>query len=185
MAAPPVGSNYLEGANPFRLATPSPWWLQLLYDYDPYLVVIPGIRHPVYRLCRRTALARQLGRQASIVHTHPDTVQMIQHALVPITTLVPWAIRSDKVIRDLMARDRTRLDPGETADDRLQAHDQAAEARQRQGQQDRFDAIGGDAFRSLQYRLGARTSLATPRVASRPPLPLHSPASSSGIVLTD
>lgn len=155
-------TNWLEGRNPFKLAAPSPWWLQLLLDYDPQLVVMPSTREHAYRLCRRVPRARRLGLNHLYHHGHPDTVQMIQHGLVPVSTLTTWSVSSDKIIRDLMARDTWRHGGAAKVSAQLESQEEQATLAQRARTQQGLLEAGGDAFRSLQYRTGTRVSLAQP-----------------------
>lgn len=152
-------NNYIEGRNPYKLAQPSPWWLQLLYDYDSLLVVMPSVKDCTYRLCRRVPRNRRLGNLVKYLHTHPDTVQMITFGLVPVSTLTTWAIQSDKIIRDLMARDTTRVGGGDGALKVIEANEQRAVERKEKTALTDLDARSGEAFRSMQFRNGSAISM--------------------------
>lgn len=152
-------NNYIEGRNPYKLARPSAWWLQLLHDYDALLVVMPSVKDHAYRLCRRVPRNRQLGQLVSHLHTHPDTVQMIVNGLVPVSTLTTWAIRSDKIIRDLMARDTHRAGGADKAVQMMEAAEQRkVEARDKR-EADQLDRLSSEAFRSTQFRNGSAVAL--------------------------
>lgn len=163
--------NWYADVNRFGLPAPGEWWLKLLSEYDDQLVVIPSRVDLVYRLTRRVRREARLGLNAMIVHEHPDTVMMIQYGVVPVTSLVRWSIQSDKVIRDLMARDTWRVfgkpvldahDAQKATDmviDRLDAADAAVKAEDDRRGDDMIDAAGSDAFRSLQHRKGERVSM--------------------------
>jgi hypothetical protein len=187
--------NYIEGRNPYSLARPSAWWLQLLHDYDPLLVVMPSVKDCVYRLCRRVPRNQRLGNLVKHLHTHPDTVQMINHGLVPVSTLTTWAIQSDKIIRDLMARDTHRAGGADKTVELLEQADlRRARALDRQQAAD-LDARSGEAFRSMQFRNGSAVALSgvgrsATRVDSLDHNPVISPRSGSSrrptqISLTD
>lgn len=151
--------NWIEGRNPFKLAEPSAWWLQLLFDYDPLLVVMPSVKDCAYRLCRRVPRHARLGNLVKYLHTHPDTVQMIQHGLVPVSTLTSWAIRSDKIIRDLMARDVSAAGGGEAALKVIEASEARALERKNRAYHDDLNAVNGEAYRSLKFRKGEAVSM--------------------------
>jgi hypothetical protein len=161
-------SNWYPDQNRFALTAPSPWWLHLLREYDDQLVVLPSRVELLYRLTRRVRPQARLGLQAMIVHEHPDTVMMIQYGVIPVSSLTTWAIQSDKVIRDLMARDTWRVlgkpvldaqDAQRAADltiARLDAQEAATRQADERRAQDMVDAAGSDAFHSLQHRKGER-----------------------------
>lgn len=164
-------ANWYPDLNRFSLPAPSAWWLQLLRDYDDQLVVLPSRMELVYRLTRRVRAEARLGLKAMIVHEHPDTVMMIQYGVVPVAALTQWSVQSDKIIRDLMARDTWRVfgkpildahDAQRAADMVTARLDAGERARQREDDRrasDMVDAAGSDAFRSLQQRKGERIVL--------------------------
>lgn len=174
MPLAPEESCWVEGRNPYGLAKPSPWWLKLLYTYDPKLVVMPSVKDYGYRLCRRDRGpgAQGLGPLA-VLHGHPDTKQMAAHGLIPVATLTTWAIKSDKVIRDLMARDVWNA-AGPSGDPNLVVnqieYNEELETRRKQREADATgDAIHGEAFRSMQFQNGSAISMAgkNPQHSSR------------------
>jgi hypothetical protein len=158
---PQVDRAWIEGRNPYSLARPSDWWLQLLTDYDAELVIMPSVKDCTYRLCRRvrTHLRPGLGKLATL-HEHPDTTQMATFGLVPVTTVFPWATKSDKILRDLAARDTwTRTDargnPNRVSDD-LEYRETLVERRKERTYQSNLDHANSQAFTALQHRLGSR-----------------------------
>jgi hypothetical protein len=164
-----VGADraWVEGRNPYKLAKPSAWWLKLLHDYDTELVVMPSVKDCGYRLCRRVQshVRQGLGPLATL-HGHPDTVQMATYGLIPITTLTTWAIQSDKILRDLMARDTLRWGAKNGSADYvvsdLEYREELAERKKAQKEAEDADAVHGEAFRSMQFRNGSAISLAKP-----------------------
>jgi hypothetical protein len=195
-----MATNWIEGRNPYKLSQPSPWWLQLLFDYDPLLVVMPSVKDCAYRLCRRVPRHGQLGRLVTHLHTHPDTVQMINHGLVPVSTLTTWATRSDKIIRDLMACDTSRVGGAEKASDMLEARERRAADRQDRQLATDLDHVSGEAFRSLQFRNGSAIAVTRParpsaahksvdkrdhRSVSSPAITVPARPSFAPIILTD
>jgi hypothetical protein len=151
--------TWIEQLNPFNLARPGEWWLKLLHDYDDQLRVFWSQKEPAFRLARVVRREARLGLSAMTVHQHPDTVIMIQHGCVPVSTLVPWAVQSDKVIRDLMARDLWRNGGADKTVDQLEAQEAEEEARQDRNRLHNLDHLNGDAFRSLKQRKGERLVL--------------------------
>jgi hypothetical protein len=154
--------NFVEGPNPFRLPSPSPQWLQLLSDYDDQLLIIPSQREYAYRLYRRVRPEARLGLNKTVVHTHPDTVLMIQHGAVPVTTLTHWSVQGDvgKVIRDLMARDSWMLGGAKVIVDEMEYQEEMKEKRRKRAQSENGTYVGREAFRGLQSRTGAKVSIA-------------------------
>lgn len=188
--------NWIEDVNRFSLRTPSPWWLQLLRDYDPNLVVIPSRTHACYRLCRR--LERGKGFNPNFPHEHPDTKMMIHYGLLPIRTIVPWAVQSDKIIRDLMACDMDRQGGADVVCDRLEAQELDAERKADQYVDAESRAVNRDAYRSLTTLQGSRVSLGDANRGRGPLRSKHavptprtpasasaSPGHSGGIILAD
>lgn len=150
---------WIPDENRFSLPAPSPWWLSLLASYDPQLRVIPSRKECAYRLARVVSRDARLGLNAMIVHQHPDTVMMIQHGLVPVSTLAPWAIRSDKVIRDLMARDLWRAGGADRVLKNMEDGERRAKlARDAKDTAD-LDYRSGEAFRSLKMRKGETVAM--------------------------
>lgn len=164
-------ANWYPDQNRFNLAAPSPWWLQLLRDYDAQLVVLPSRVEALYRLTRRVRAEARLGLKAMIVHEHPDTVMMIQYGVVPVASLTHWAIQSDKIIRDLMARDTWRVlgkpivdahDAARAAElvtQRMDARESQVTVTEQKDADTLLDDVSSDAFKSLQQRKGERIVL--------------------------
>jgi hypothetical protein len=92
---------------------------------------------------------------------------MATYGLIPVTTLLTWAVRSDphRVIRDLMARDTLRHRRGEntnTVVTDLEYREELAQRKQARQAASDLDAINGEAFRSMQFRNGSAVSHARP-----------------------
>lgn len=163
--------NWYPDENRFSLPAPGEWWLKLLAEYDDQLVVLPSRVDLVYRLTRRVRHEARMGLRAMIVHEHPDTVMMINYGVVPVAAMTRWSIQSDKIIRDLMARDTWRVfgkpvldaHDAQKATDmviaRLDAQERAVNDEDDRRGADMLDAAGSDAFRSLQHRKGERVSM--------------------------
>lgn len=155
---------WINEVNPFNLPEPPGWWQQTVFDYDKMLRILPSQKDRVYRLGRIVRREARLGLSAMReVHRHPDTTMMIRHGLVPISTVLPWAIHSTKILRDLKARDLWREFKDERGLDRYLAEVDEAEARAAQSQQarldDQMDQRNADAFRYVQALKGERVGL--------------------------
>lgn len=144
---------WLVDANPLHLDEPPRWWQTLVYDYDKMLRVMPSQREHAYRLCRLVRVEARLGLSQMVVHDHPDTRACIKFGVVPIATLPLWAVRSDKVIHDLQARDTWRHfggDPHKITDaiERQEADAQAAIDREADAA---LDERSTNAYRAIRY----------------------------------
>lgn len=179
-------TNWIPDVNKFNLREPSDWWLRLLWAYDPNLVVIPSRMQPCYRLCRR--LERGKGFNPNFPHEHPDTKMMIHYGLLPIRSIVPWAVQSDKIIRDLMACDLDLHGGAEKVCDRLEAQELDDERKADEYIDAESGVVGRQAYASLKYRTGQRVSLAHQhrgREGSRSHTSRAASAGTGGIILAD
>jgi hypothetical protein len=153
-------SNWIEGRNPFKLPEPSAWWLQLLRDYDPQLVLIPSVKDCTYRLTQRVRPEAKRGLdQMKILDTHPDTAQLCRYGLVPVATVHTWAVKSDKIIRDLMARDYRRHGGGAKVLATTEYEEQRAEQKLDAQQSETLGHVNADAYRSLKFQKGESVSM--------------------------
>lgn len=151
--------NYLWGhENPWQLAGPPTWWLQLLYAADPELVVFPSKTEGVYRVARRVPQNTQPIMTA--VRGVPDTATYVTHRLIPITSLVPFTAWSPIVINDLMARNIERAGGWQAAARALDDFDDRKEAQARQATIDQAGSIAYDSWWSAQFRTGGAVSMA-------------------------
>jgi hypothetical protein len=144
---------WLVDANPLGLEEPPLWWQTLVFDYDKMLRVLPSQREHVYRLCRLVRQEVRLGLQAMVVHDHPDTRACIKFGVVPVAALHPWAIRSNKIIRDLAARDTWRQfggDPNKLVD-AIEQQEADDAAKQQQADDEHQDDVLRNAYRAIRY----------------------------------
>lgn len=144
---------WLVDLNPLGLEEPPTWWQQLVFDYDKMLRVMPSQREHVYRLCRLVRQEARLGLSQMVVHDHPDTRAMIKFGVVPIASLAPWAIRSNKIIRDLHARDTWRHHGGDVSKivDDLEAAEAKTVATEDAEKHAELDEINSSVYRSIRY----------------------------------
>jgi hypothetical protein len=142
---------WLKTPNPLGLAEPPTWWQKLVFDYDKMLRIFPSQIEHAYRLCRRVRREARLGLSTMVIHKHPDTVLMIQHGVVPVSTVLPWAITSTKILRDLRARDTWAQGGAEKVVKQIeqQEHD-AARTRQRAADAEQGEMLT-NMFRAVKY----------------------------------
>ena len=156
------GSAWLcgPGENPFNLPMPPPWWLTMLVSYDADLAIMPSKKECAYRLVQKAVSAKPMGLIANLAFAHPDTVAMIKYGVVPVATVPPWAVRSDKIIRDLMKRDVRRTAKNADAyEQQVLAHERAQEEKSERDLADDLQVVSGDALRSLRFRTGQAVSM--------------------------
>jgi hypothetical protein len=159
-----MASIWINETNPYHLPEPPAWWQNIVYDYDKMLRLLPSQKDRVYRLGRLVRREARLGLSAmQEVHKHPDTVMMIRHGLVPISTVLPWAIHSSKILRDLRARDLWREFGDERGLDRYLAQLDETEAQAKAREQAALDAEmdqrNADAFKYVQALKGERVGM--------------------------
>jgi hypothetical protein len=142
---------WLKTPNPLKLEAPPLWWQQLVFDYDKMLRIMPSQIENMYRLCRLVRREARLGLQAMVIHEHPDTVQMIKHGTVPVAAVFPWAIRSNKIIRDLQARDTWLQGGAEKVVEKIEKQEREAEAQQQHLADAEQDALLTNAFRAVKF----------------------------------
>lgn len=162
---PWIGLNYIPDNE--NVATPPPYVLRQLWDFDSMLVMMPSRYVPfAYVLARRKQFSKGLTDKAlEETITQPDTRLCLQHGLVPVTLIYKigqnWNF--DKVIADLRARDTWSFKADlqkslDAAADQLDANDAENEARIKKQIRDDMWNRSGDAWRSYQARTGQRTA---------------------------
>jgi hypothetical protein len=77
-------SNWLCPRNPWNLPAPPAWVLAKLAEYDRELVIVPGIKEPVYRLMRRSGRAKLL----KALTNDSELAQAITLGLMPVTSIL-------------------------------------------------------------------------------------------------
>lgn len=155
---------WIADTNKFNLPAPPAWWQKIVFDYDKMLRLLPSRKDRLYRLGRVARRDAQLGLQSMTFHTHPDTQMMIQHGLVPISSVMPWAITSTKILRDLKARDlwangaKDERGLERLLDDIDESENVAAVQAERQAAQE-LDHRNADGYRYMKAMLGERISI--------------------------
>lgn len=180
---PWVGLTFVPD-NP-RMEIPPAWFLQRLHDFDPDLVMLPSRLRPfAYVLARRTRTSRGLTQKAmERTITQPDTKMCFQYGLVPVTLLYKhgpvWNV--DTVIASLKARDTWTQGGGNALADKLEAEEAQTKVDRDAALKDRFRALSREAWKSLQYRTGQRTTVPGP---SRSGAAIKSSSSSTATGIT-
>lgn len=153
---------WLSTPNPRELSPPPQWWQDLVYDYDKMLRVMPSQKDYAYRLCRVVRAEAQMGLQAMVVHKHPDTVEMIKHGVIPISTLSGrWkpAIVAELASRDIWAAHPDAQTAVDIVEQRLVDSAARVEARRDAEGADELDQRSADAYKFIQYTKGERVGL--------------------------
>src|SRR5690554_362810 len=83
----PESVVWIADENRWGLETPPDWWLRRIYDFDPYLRIVPSRFANQYLLARKRQLTAGLGEVAMVGNQHPDTLMCMQHGLLPIAPL--------------------------------------------------------------------------------------------------
>lgn len=102
-------TNYIPDQNKFKLAGPPQWWLQLLWDFDPSLVVIPSRQGFYYRLAQRRKLNLSEKMVQDALFQYSDTQMLASYGLVPVTTILATANWNPLMFQELEERAPWRL----------------------------------------------------------------------------
>lgn len=187
--------NWIPDTNRFKLPVPPQWFLQRLYDFDALLVLVPSrvkikSESPAYLLCRRRQHSAGIGDVAMLDNKHPDTNMCYAHNIVPIGPLrfkkggsTFTQAGCDSLLAELKGRDTWALSGGAHGDadavwQAVEAHEAAAEAKQRADLKDSFYHRARDAWRSMKARSGQRNKRASDYHGVAPTQP-------SRVILTD
>jgi len=144
-------TNYLADENPYNLPAPPGWFLRALYDRDSDLVILPSKLQPVYRLARRTRKSLGLVKAA---FRDGDTVRMVRHRLVPVTTIMPFVQWGPSVIQWLDDHDVWKAGGAAGAERRLMAQDEDRLRRVQVAQDDEAMARGTSGYLATKLRTG-------------------------------
>lgn len=145
---------------------PPTWFLARLHDYDPDLVLLPSRARPfAYVLARRARLSGGMTEKAiEKTITQPDTKMCFQYGLVPVCLLFKHgpAWNSDTILNTLKSRDTWAQGGGDKLADTLEAEEAKEKSDRDLALKDRFRALSREAWKSLQYRTGQRTTVPGP-----------------------
>lgn len=180
--------NFIADRNEFHLTRPPGWWLRSLAEFDDQLVLIPSRQRPVFWLARRMHLSRQLASKVTGVALTEDARMMLQYRIVSIVSIASptWNTSGLEALKAwLHGADTWKLDGpldeagikralangGTRFTRELEYRERLATDRQASQQRETIYHATGDAYRSLQVRLGRtiRNPGRTREGAQRPP----------------
>lgn len=188
-------TNWIADENRFLLPQPPEWFLTLMADMDPWLVIIPSRLQKHYILARRRQLTM---RVPLLTARHNDLLRrtrgsdgdmLADRQLLYVDKIVAkpgasirgtWSLG---ILDDLKDRDILKSGGGDKYADRLDAEDDAARQKRRDLRADEMDHRTNDGWRSYQARTGQRTRL-TETPAARKSSSGSTAGSGSGIVIT-
>jgi hypothetical protein len=167
--------NFIQGANPFKLAGPPTYWLAKLWDFDPSLVVIPSVQGFHYRICQR----RPLDEKAKLVNDvsrEGDSLMLAQYGLVPVTTLLATARWDNPLMwNDLAERAPWRQGGADAYIKKVEGAEAEKQLKINLENSERNTALAKDAWKMYQIRTGTRLGL----TGSNKVTPNERPASAS------
>lgn len=144
-------TNWVADQNPYNLLPPPDWFLRLLWTRDRDLVLMPGIKQPVYRLARR--VTKSLGMLTAVTKD-VETLRMIALNVVPVTSILPTIQCWPDLLVWLDDHDQWKVGGAEGADKRLQEQEDAQRASIQRAQDDEALMRGGSGYRAMKSRLG-------------------------------
>lgn len=169
--------NLIMDRDVFKLTPPPAWFLRRLYDFDPDLVVIPSRQQPIFWLARRWRLLLSFtGKKMDGVGPSGDVQMFITHKLVDVCTLAKlttdwtelnlgelltwlkdrdtWA--EEGAALDMAGIEKALSDGGSKVTKRVEYDEKIREQKKATAQRETIWHATGDAYRSLQARLGRR-----------------------------
>jgi hypothetical protein len=151
--------NYI--ADNTRMPVPSAYFLQRLYDFDSYLVILPSrVRAGAYVIGRRKQFSRGITEKAiDEQYSNPDTKMCVLNNCVPVcmmfATGATWD--PDYIIAKLKARDIWAHGGADKVADMLEAQEAAEAAALKKSIRDDLWNRSGDGWRTYQARTGQST----------------------------
>lgn len=155
--------NFLQTENPFHLAPPPAWWLQMLHDYDAELVVFPSRHRMAYILARRrhfsnamaemNTLDKNLLRQSAGL----DGDILANHNLIYVRHLIGDTVKRPAIFQWLRDNDTKAQGGAEAVASRLEDAEADIARQKRLVMIDDFEYRAQDAWRSYQARTGRRS----------------------------
>lgn len=151
--------NYI--ADNTRMPVPSQYFLQRIYDFDSYLVILPSrVRAGAYVIGRRKQFSKGITEKAiDAQYGNPDTTMCVMNGCVPVcmmfATGATWD--PDKIIAKLKARDIWELGGADKVADMLEAQEEAEKAALQKSIRDDLYNRSGAGWRTYQARTGQST----------------------------
>lgn len=148
--------NWIDQPNPFNLPAPPEWWLRVLAELHPRIVLFAGMSDMVYRVGERTAATRIL----TIAKPDSEAGRMLKHGCIPLVSLVPTIEWNQDFLEWLDRHDAWALKgkqegSGAAAADRLDEIDRLRQAQLDRQQADESDQRGSSAYFALAARMGS------------------------------
>lgn len=177
-AAAAETANWIPDINRYGLPKPPAWFLKILWDQDPGLVVIPSRQGQKYILARRRDRSKLIANIARTqinerVHkrvNYSDSDMLEGRSFVKVDSIrsitgnvfnASWMTSCPAMIKELRDRDMWAAGGAEKYIEKIEAEEKAKADRQRKTLLDDLDHRAGDAWRSYQARTGQRNQRAT------------------------
>lgn len=145
-------TNWMAPQNPWNLEAPPDWVLRKMREYDDQLVILPGLREPVYRLMRRSAASKRLSAPSG----DSEIGQAIKLGLVPVTSILNkpnW----HELFLWLREHDLWAVGGADKAEALIAEHEAKAKIDTARQEQDDLEQIGSSAWFAKQLRAGEAT----------------------------
>lgn len=159
-------NNYIPDVNKFKLSGPPQWWLQLLWDFDPSLVVVPSRQGFYYRLAQRRKLSLSEKFAQDMMFQQSDTQMLATYGLVPVTTILATAQWSDLMLKELEGRAPWRQGGAEKVIKKLEDYEFEQHKQKLKQNDARMTDYAKFGWRVYQGKTGQRT-----RVSATKPTP--------------
>lgn len=156
--------NWIPDTNRFQVPAPPQWFLQMLWDQDAALVILPSRVKKQYILARRREFSL---RAPVIVAAHNDLMRQVRGSdgdmlagyNVQFVDVIAGNVNgtwSPAIIAALQARDTWALGGSAKYTAKLEAAEQAEVDKADADRLDKIEQQAKDSWRSLQARTGQR-----------------------------
>lgn len=160
--------NFIPDLNPFMLATPPTWWLDKLREFDPSLIVMPSRQANVYRLCQRRPMSLTMKMVNEILKEQGDTKAMLEHGLIPVTTIRANANWDNPLMWvDLAERAPWRQGGAQAVIDKIEGREQAAQEIKDAKIDEQLESQAREGWNYYNMKRGLRTRMWSPRTRNR------------------
>lgn len=162
----PTLPNWIADQNKFNLPEPPKWALKTLYDFDAQLVIIPSRRKRQFWLARRRLYSAGYGKLVMVETQNPDVHMFYDHGLVDVAPIKTFPGQwtgafVEKLKRELKARDIWEHGGATKMVNLIEDWEADQEIKRRRSLRDDFYHRAGDAWRSMQARIGSRNKRAS------------------------
>ena len=150
-------TNYIPDENKYKLAGPPQWWLQMLWDFDPSLVVVPSRQGFYYRLAQRRKLSIPEKMVQDAMFQYSDTQMLASYSLVPVTTILATASWNPLMFAELEARAPWRNGGAEKVIKQIEDREFEAHKKTLRRNDERMTDYAKFGWRVYQGKTGQRT----------------------------